>query len=96
MSIGAETLKREDMAFMRERAQAFVQQIRTDERVRQQVVSDPASTLHAFGFQEGKRLWEASTSYSEAVDDCCNDLTCFTSACPSTCNVSLCDSTFID
>lgn len=96
MSLGVETLKREDMAFMREQAQAFVQQIRTDERVRQQVVSDPSGTLHAFGFPEGKRLWEASTNYSEAADICCNDGTCFSSACPSTCYVTFCDSSFID
>jgi hypothetical protein len=89
--------------FVRATMNALAERAAQDSAYHQKLKDDPLGVLSAAGFPEDvvKGLIAADAEERDVhgysmptVDTGCNDTTCWTSNCPSTCNVSLCGTTY--
>jgi len=86
VNASTETLEQQELAVAREQAARIIEFALKNETFRQRAAQDPAGTLRAFGVAE-----HAISKFvgSEPGLMPCADTTCWSSACPGTCYVTV-------
>lgn len=86
MNASTETLGQQELTAAREQAARIIEFARKNEAFRQRAAQDPEGVLRAFGLPEHAI---AAFLPSDTVEMPCTDTTCWSSACPGTCYVTI-------